>query len=111
MNCETVLVSTFKKRLNDSGIRHILAGVAHPQTNGKMERVHGEMQRKLRLFHDVAGRPGACPINPPRIEADPVARFVRWYNYERPHMSLDMDVEETPAMAFERKTPLPRDRT
>ena len=50
-------VSMFEKRLNDLGMRHILARVAHPQTNGKLELVHGEMQRKLRLFHDVAGRP------------------------------------------------------
>ena len=100
-------VSMFEKRLNDLGIRHILARVAHPQTNGKLERVHGEMQRKLRLFHDVAGRPGICPVNPTRVETDPVARFVKWYNCERPHMSLDADVGETPEMAFERKTPPP----
>ncbi len=97
----------FEKRLNDLGIRHILARVAHPQTNGKLERVHGEMQRKLRLFHDVAGRPGICPVNPTRVETDPVARFVKWYNRERPHMSLDADVGETPEMTFERKTPPP----
>ena len=48
-----------------------------------------------------------CPVNPPHIETDPAARFVRWHNHERPHMSLDTDVGETPAMAFERKTPPP----
>ena len=72
-----------------------------------MERLHGEMRRNLRLFHDVAGRPGTCPVNPPHVEMYPVARFVRRHNYERPHMSLDTDVEETPAMAFGRKTPPP----
>ncbi len=97
----------FEKRLNDLGIRHILARVAHPQTNGKLERVHGEMQRNPCLFHDVAGRPGICPVNPPHIETDPVARFVKWYNCERPHMSLDADVGETPEMAFKCKTPPP----
>ena len=101
-------VSRFEKRLNDLGIRHMLARVAYPRTNGKLERARGEMQRKLHLFHDVAGPLGICPVNPTRIETDPVARFVRWYNTERPHMSLNMDVEETPEMAFERKTPPPR---
>ena len=28
---------------------------------------------------------------------------MKWYNDERPHMSLDTDIEETPAMAFGRK--------
>ena len=97
-------VSEFEKHLEELGIRHILARVAHPQTNGKLERVHGEIQRKLPLFYDVAGPPGsACPINPSVIESDPMVRFMKWYNYERPHMSLDTDIEETPAMAFERK--------
>ena len=100
-------VSMFERRLNDLGIRHILARVAHPQTNGKLERARGELQRKLHPFHDVAGPPGVCPVNPPRIETDPMARFVKWHNCERPHMSLDADVGETPEMAFERKTPPP----
>ena len=65
------------------------------------------MQRKLRLFHDVAGRPGICPVNPTRIKTDPVARFVRWHNTEWPHMSVNTDVKETSEMAFERKTPPP----
>ena len=64
----------------------------------------GEMQRKLRLFRDVAGQPGICSSNSPHIEMGPVAWFERWHNNERSHMPLDMDVEETPAMVFERKT-------
>ena len=85
-----------------------LCRVAHLQTNGKLERIHDELQRKLSLFEDVARPPGsACPINPPRIEKDPIARFMKWYNYDRPHMSLDTTIEETPAMAFKRKMPPP----
>ena len=37
-------VSEFEKRLVSLGIRQILAGVRHPQTNGKLERLHGELQ-------------------------------------------------------------------
>ena len=99
-------VSGFERHLENLGIKHILARVAHPQTNGKLERLHGEIQRKLHLFEDVAGPPGICPLNPPVIESDPMARFMKWYNHDRPHI-LDTDIEETPAMAFERKMPSP----
>ena len=80
-------MSEFEKHLEESDIQHILARVAHPQTNGKLERVHDEIQRKLHLSADVAGPPGSArPINPPIIETDVMVRFMKWYNYERPHM-------------------------
>ena len=47
--------SEYEKKLVELGIKQILAGVRHPQTNGKLERVHGELQRKLHTFNDVAG--------------------------------------------------------
>ena len=34
------------------GIHHILARVRHPQTNGKIERFHGGLQRKLHPFEE-----------------------------------------------------------
>lgn len=30
---------------------------------------------------------------------------MKWYNYDRPHMSLGRDGEETPAEAYARKMP------
>ena len=100
-------VSRFEKHLKNRGIRHILARVANPQTNGKSERVHGELQRKPSLFEAVAGPPGGtCPINPPRIEKNPVTGFMKWYDHDRPHMSLDTTIENTPAMSFKRKMPM-----
>ena len=33
-------------------------------------------------------------------KSDPVDLFMQWYNYDRPHMSLGSDGEETPAQAF-----------
>ena len=96
--------SAYEKRLVALGIRHILARVRHPQTNGKLERFHGELQRKLPRFRDVAGPPGtAAPFQSGPAEADPVARFIHHYNHVRPHMSLDWDNLETPARAFQRK--------
>ena len=78
--------SEFEKELVKLDIKHILARVRHPQTNGKLERFHGEIQRKLKWF------PG-------------IDEFVRWYNYDRAHDSLDQDTLETPARAFLRKMP------
>ncbi len=82
--------SGFEKRLVELGIRQILAGVGHPQTNGKIERLHGEIQRKLHEFEAIMMR-----------KSDPMDLFMQWYNYRRTHMSLNDD--ETPAEAFERK--------
>ena len=87
-------MSEFEKRLVSLEIRQILAGARHPQTNGKLERLHGELQRKLPKFEAIMMR-----------KSDPVDLFMRWYNHERPHMSLGRGGEETPAEAFVRKMP------
>ena len=64
-------ISQFERRLEHLDI---LCRAAHSQTNGKLERVHEEMQRTLHLFEDVAEPPGSpCPINPPHTEKDTVA--------------------------------------
>ena len=76
----------FEQELVRLGIRHILARVNHTQTNGKLERFHGEIQRKLNRFEDIH-------------------RFVAWWNHIRPHMSLDWGNLEMPAGAFIRKMP------
>ena len=84
--CRRRGASAFETALAGMGIVHRLARVNHPQTNGKLERFHGEIQAKLRLFRDMD-------------------EFVDWWNNKRPHMSLDWDNLETPAGAFARKMP------
>jgi putative transposase len=79
----------FKEFLAKNGVRHILARINHPQTNGKIERFFGLMEQKLHLF-------------------DSVGEFVHWYNYVKPHMSLNFDELETPYEAFLRKLPAER---
>ena len=88
--------SGFEKRLVELGIRQILARVKHPQTNSKLERIHGEIQRKLPEFEAILIR-----------TSEPIDLFMKWYNYERPHMSFDYDRLETPCEALQRKIPLP----
>ena len=79
----------FKEFLKENGVRHILARVNHPQTNGKIERFFGLMEQKLHLF-------------------DSAEEFVYWYNYAKPHMSLNFDELETPYQAFLRRLPAER---
>ncbi len=73
-------VSDFEKRLVKLGIKQILAGLRHPQTNGKLERFHGEIQRKLPEFVNIMQR-----------VSDPIDLFMEWYNMKRSRMSLDLD--------------------
>ena len=78
--------SRFEEELVRLGIKHIMARVNHPQTNGKLERFHGEIQRKQKWFGTID-------------------ELVHWYNHTKSHMSLDWDNLETPAKAFVRKMP------
>ncbi len=65
------------------GIRLHWSGIGHPQTQGKVERFHGSLQRAL----DKRGLGGESP----QLWLD---RY-RWeHNYLRPHQALDM---KTPA--------------
>ncbi len=44
----------------------------HPQTNGKIERFFGEVERRIRKFGSID-------------------KIVHWHNVIKPHMSLDYD--------------------
>ena len=61
----------FKEFLTTNDVRHILARINHPQTNGKIDSF-GLMEQKLHLF-------------------DSLEEFVHWYNYVKPHMSLNFE--------------------
>jgi len=76
----------FKQYLEKYGIKPILGSVAHPQTNGKLERFFQEYKRHRAAFHSIG-------------------EFINWYN-NRPHGSLEFERLETPEMAFRRKMPL-----
>ncbi len=76
--------SEFDKYLKARKIKHILARVNHPQTNGKVERLFGTVKQKRKEFGSLE-------------------ELFHWYNQVRPHMSLRQDVLETPAQAFLRK--------
>ena len=106
--------AAFEAELRRLGIRHVMARIAHPQTNGKIERVHKEIECHLASFEAESAmtstrcdrQGGHFTVGGPfHAEGpnDPIDRLVAWYNYERDHMSLDEG--ETPAMAYARKMP------
>ena len=76
-------LTDFEDCLASHKIKHILARVNHPQTNGKCERLFGTVKQKADEFESL------------EVQFD-------WYNNIRPHMSLK-DGLETPAQAFVRK--------
>ncbi len=78
--------TVFERYLVENGIRHVLGRVSHPQTNGKVERFFKTVKDKLDRF-------------------DGIGELIEWYNMTRPHMSLNLDVIETPYRAYARKMP------
>jgi putative transposase len=44
---------TFKAFLDQHDIKHIVARVKHPQTNGKIERFYGEVERRFSKFGSI----------------------------------------------------------
>ena len=103
-------VSVFEAKLVELGIKQVMARVRHPQTNGKLERFHLEIQKHLKSFEEESAsnnvrdvRSGDHVGNPFHTTGitDPVSRLVEWYN-NLPHMSLK-DGKETPAKAYVRK--------
>ena len=78
--------NAFQRYLEEEGIRHILARVKHPQTNGKLERVNGTLKQLRPYFHTWE-------------------EVIYYYNNERRHMSLSTHERPvvTPAMAYQEK--------
>jgi len=78
----------FQKFLEANGIKHILARVNHPQTCGKVERIFGEIKKRIIAWKDF----------------QTVEETIQWHNTIKPHMSLsDENRLVTPVMAFESK--------
>ena len=75
----------FQQMLKQYGIVHIKARVKHPQSNGKVERVGQTLQQ---LWHHFQCWDAT----------------VLYYNYERPHSSLENGCLRTPYRAFLDKT-------
>ncbi len=78
----------FQKFLKANHIKHILARVNHPQTCGKVERIFGEIKKRIITWKDFAT----------------VEETINWHNTIKPHMSLsDEEKDVTPIAAFAAK--------
>ena len=76
--------SVFQAFLAKHGIKSIICRIKHPQSNGKVEKWFDTYERNRDAFSTVE-------------------EFITWYNDVRPHRSLNMELLETPEMAFQRK--------
>jgi len=74
----------FENFLVANGIRHVLARVRHPQTNGKTGRFFGVLTQKIHLFVDID-------------------ELVAWRDTVNPHMALNAGEPGTPCEALGRK--------
>jgi putative transposase len=83
--CSDPRPNEFQLFLQRYDIRHIKARVKHPQSNGKVERAGQTLQKLWKHFHcwDTA---------------------VSYYNFKRPHSSLENGCLRTPYQAFLDKT-------
>ena len=79
--CSDPRPNEFQQFLQRYDIKHIKARVKHPQSNGKVERVSQTLQKLWNHFHcwDAA---------------------VSYYNFKRPHRSLENGCLRTPFQAF-----------
>lgn len=70
----------FEEALRAQGIRHKLIPVARPQQNGKVERVHRTVDEECL---------NSRSFRRPRPREHAIKRWLRFYNYQRPHSSLE----------------------
>lgn len=66
----------FRKEIQKNGTQHILSRVKHPPSNGKTERFFYTFERLMKHF-------------------DGVDEAIAYYNFKRPHMSLEKDGRPT----------------
>ncbi len=76
--------TVFESELLDRGIELINARPYHPQTNGKLERLHRSIEEEIWHY-------------------DRLSSYVTYYNEDRLHFSLDIDNYQTPLRAFSDK--------
>jgi putative transposase len=84
-NCESPETNEFQRTLKQHGVLHIKARVKHPQSNGKVERVGQTIKQLWKHFSSWE-------------------EAVLYYNFKRPHSSLENGRLRTPYQAFLEKS-------
>lgn len=83
--CMFPKINEFQQVLKEHGVLHIKARVKHPQSNGKVERVGQTIEKLCRHFSSWE-------------------EAVLYYNFKRPHSSLENGRLRTPYQAFVEKS-------
>ena len=89
--------SAFEKELVRPDTMYLLARMNYPGTDGRLERFHGELQRKLGIFTESdyytktvkitdSNLHAGGPFNTESNRDDDVSRVIDWYNNIRPHI-------------------------
>jgi putative transposase len=84
-SCANPRMNEFQRTLKSLGVIHIKARVKHPQSNGKVERVGQTIKKLLNHFSSWE-------------------EAVLYYNFKRPHSSLENGRLRTPYQAFVEKS-------
>ncbi len=84
-NCASPEITEFQQILKQYGVLHIKARMKHPQSNGKVERVGQTIKRLMNHFSSWD-------------------EAVLYYNFKRPHSSLENGRLRTPYQAFIEKS-------
>ena len=83
-DCPDPQPNEFQHYLKENSIKHIKARVGHPQSNGKVEKASDTIMKLYRHF-------GSWD------------KAITYYDFERPHSSLNISKCETPFQAYIRK--------
>jgi len=78
-SCHAQRQTHFQQSCRSLGIQHRLTQPHHPQTNGKVERFFRTLDEECLLIRD----PGCSALRMRDVE-----QFMRYYNHQRPHLSL-----------------------
>ena len=84
-------IAPLEKYLQALGVTTMSGQFKHPQTQGKNERLHGTLLRFLEAHR---------PIWTDKQLTSLVEEFTDYYNHHRPHQSLDIRTDQTPAEAY-----------
>lgn len=80
---QSVGYTQFEVWLMEQGILTVHGRIRHPQTQGKDERFNGTLKRELLKYREI------LDLGHAQEEFDEYRQF---YNHERPHHALDLDV-------------------
>ena len=84
------------RKLNDRKIRWIIRGIENGRKIKEIARIQGITRVRVRQLYKQYVCNGFLKD---------IDELIEWYNYDKPHMSLNFENAETPEQVFWRKLP------